>query len=88
MVKPNAKCEAAIGCSESVKVALTNSDFPLTFSQCFILFKFMTQIDLNNFSFIRAFLASFRPLQLTEIMFVSFVNVELNDKLFNIKRYL
>ena len=75
-------------CSESVKVAFTHLDFPLTFSQCSISFKFMTPNDLNNFLFIRAFLASFRPLQLTKIMFVSFVNNELNNKLFNIKRYL
>ena len=88
MVKPNAKCEAAIGCSESVKVVFTHLDFPSTFSQCTILFKFMTPIDLNNLTFIRAFLASFRPLQLTKITFVSFANDELNNKLFNIKRCL
>ena len=72
-------------CSESVKVAFTHLDFPLTFSQCSISFKSITSIDLNNLPFTRAFLASFRPLHVTKITFVSFVNDKLNNKLFNIK---
>ena len=88
VVNANAKCEAAVESSESVKTAFVRLDFPLTLSQCSISARLITPRALNSLPFISDSLASFNLLRLTKIMFVSFVSAELSNKLSMTNRYL
>ena len=88
VVNANAKCEAAVGSSESVNKAFVHLDFLLTLSQCSISTRLITPRVLNYLPFISNSLASFSPLQLTKITFVSFVGAEQNNRLYITIRYL
>ena len=88
VVNANAKCEAAVGSSESVMTVFVHLDFPSTLSQCSISARLITLRVLNRLLFISDPLASFNPLQSTKITFVSFVSVEVNNKLPMTNRYL
>ena len=81
VVNTNAKCEAAVGSSESVMTVFAHLDFSLTLSQCSISVRLITLRVLNSLLFISDPLASFNPLQSTKITFVSFVSAEVNNKL-------
>ena len=88
VVNANAKCEAAVGSSESVMTVFVHLDFPSTLSQCSISARLITLRVLNRLLFISDPLASFNPLQSTKITFVSFVSAEVNNKLPMTNRYL
>ena len=88
VVNANAKCEAAVGFSESVKTAFVYLDFPLILSQCSISAMLITPRVLNSLPFISESLASLSLLQLTNITFLSFVSAELNNKLSLMNRFL
>ena len=88
VVNANAKCEATIGSSESVKTALVHLGFPLILSQCSISAMLIIPRVLISLPFISESLASLSPLKLTNITFVLFVSVELNKKLSMTNRYL
>ena len=88
VVNANAKCEATLGSSESVKIAFVHLDFPLILSQCSISAMLIIPRVLISLPFISESLASLSPLKLTNITFVSFVSDELNNKLSMTNRYL
>ena len=78
VVNANAKCEAAVESSKSVKTAFDHLDFHLILSQSSISAMLSTPRVLNSLPFSSESLASLSPLQLTNITFVSFVSAELN----------
>ena len=88
VVNANAKCEAAVRSSESVKTAFVHLDFPLILSQCSISAMLISPRVLNSLPFISESLALLSPLQLTNITFVSFVSAEMNNKLSVTNQYL
>ena len=88
VVNANAKCEAAVGSSESVKTAFVHLDFPLILSQCYMPAMLITPRILYSLPFISESLASLNSLQLTDITFVSFVSTDLNNKLSVTNQYL
>ena len=87
VINTKAKCLLDIGSSsELLDGALIHFSLPFNLSQLWLVFT--TPSTFILFPFTMVYFASVKPLQLTNITFVSFAKEELNNKLFIIKRYL
>ena len=87
VINTKAKCLLDIGSSsELLDGALIHFSLPFNLSQLWLVFTTPSAFIL--FPFTMVYFASVKPLQLTNITFVSFAKEELNNKLFIIKRYL
>ena len=74
------KCSGLFTSSMLLKLTFTHSDFPLIYSQFYILFKFITPSIFDILPFISANSASFISLQVINICFVSFCTEDENNK--------
>ena len=89
VINPKVKWLLDIGSSsELLNGTLTYFFLPFNLSQLSIWLMFTMPSVFMLFPFTMVSFASVKPLQLTNITFVSFVKEELNNKLFIIKRYL
>ena len=81
VLKPNPKCYALLGSSESSKVMFTKFEIYFVFFQLYILSKFFTPNILYGFPLIKESRAFESPLQIINISFVLFLILLLISKL-------
>ena len=79
VVNEKEMCWLSFICFGSSKLTFTNNDFPLIYSQLFILFKLIVPSILYIVSFIKAIFALSNALQVTNICFAMFVTDDGNN---------